>query len=301
MGADMGKGVLHYEIRKGKAYITGYEGARTELELPGQIEGCPVRGIARKAFLGQKGIYSICVPEGTEEVGDWAFAQCSGLVRICFPGKNIRFGKSVFQGCRALRQIVVGDRKQEECPAGGDVSQLLAAAVTMMDAPWLLDLPGAGGAEWLAKWDARLRTLLETRDREGYFHQAVCGEEDFCGMEPEAYASGKRKEKVRLALLRLLHPQGLEPFLQKELEEYLRSLTRGGRAGEETWQVVWQEYGGERAYYALFAGLGCITRDNFDGILADMGENYPEMKAYFLNAGEACTGEDDFFRELELP
>ena len=170
MGADMGKGVLHYEIRKGKAYITGYEGARTELELPGQIEGCPVRGIARKAFLGQKGIYSICVPEGTEEVGDWAFAQCSGLVRICFPGKNIRFGKSVFQGCRALRQIVVGDRKQEECPAGGDVSQLLAAAVTMMDAPWLLDLPGAGGAEWLAKWDARLRTLLETRDREGYFH-----------------------------------------------------------------------------------------------------------------------------------
>ncbi|MCI8697245.1 MAG: hypothetical protein HFH99_10790, partial [Lachnospiraceae bacterium] len=52
---------------------------------------------------------------------------------------------------------------------------------------------------------------------------------------------------------------------------------------------------------SLFAQLGCITEDNFQGILEDMGEDNPEMKAFFLQyAEERRGGALDFFQSLEL-
>ena len=88
--------------------------------------------------------------------------------------------------------------------------------------------------------------------------------------------------------------------MREELEQYLRRLTKG-RSTEETWQVIRQEHGGHREHYSLFAQLGCITEDNFQGILEDMGEDSPEMKAFFLKyRGERREGEGDFFDALEL-
>ena len=104
---------------------------------------------------------------------------------------------------------------------------------------------------------------------------------------------------MRLAFLRLLHSHGLDSSLRAELEQYLRSLTKG-QAGEEAWLVVREEHGSHREYYSLFAELGCISQDNFPGILGDIGENSPEMKAFFLKyMGEQRT-ETDFFDGLEL-
>ncbi len=51
----------------------------------------------------------------------------------------------------------------------------------------------------------------------------------------------------------------------------------------------------------MFAELGCIRQDNFDGILGDIGENSPEMKAFFLKyMGERRKETGDFFESLEL-
>ena len=313
---------VRYRTDGEKAEITGYEGRDTRIEIPRRIEGCPVSSIARKAFLGQRDLYAVTLPESVEEVGDWAFASCAGLAEISLPKKAMRFGRAVFKNCGKLERIAVREYGQEEGVRGAgnrkEVNsekavpeeygreeghyaepELLAAAVSLMDAYYLLDPETAGSGEWLGRWDQKLSSVLRTSDREGYISHSVYGEEDYIGMDLEEYISERRKEKVRLAFLRLLHPRALAPALREELEMILQGFT-WGCGGGETWQVLLGEHGDERAYYRLFAELSCINEENFSGILGEIGDGHPEMKAYFLKCrGEGHT-EEDFFQGLEL-
>ena len=248
--------------------------------------------VDRKAFLSRKSLCTIVMPDSVEEVGDWAFAHCDSLREVSFPGRQVRFGRAAFKDCSSLGRIAVRGNAAFS-------AELLAAAVTMMDAYYLLNLCGAGSGEWLEQWDIRLLSILRASDAEGYISQSVYGEEDYIGTDLEEFTNARRKVKVRLAFLRLLHSHGLDSSLRAELEQYLRSLTKG-QAGEEAWLVVREEHGSHREYYSLFAELGCISQDNFPGILGDIGENSPEMKAFFLKyMGEQRT-ETDFFDGLEL-
>ena len=291
-------GSLYYETQGKEVWITRFQGPASRVEVPCRLDGLPVTTIARKAFLSKKNLRRVTLPDTVEEVGDWAFAYCGQLAEVSLPDRGIRFGKSVFMECGQLQRIAARSRfenpRVEAFP-----SELLAAAVTRMDAAYLLDVEGAGTKEWLGKWDARLCTLLHTSDQEGYSRQVLCGEEDYGSTDLAAYMSGMRKEKVRLILLRLLFCQGLSPELKQELEDYLRAHTKG-KESEETWQVVLTEYGTRREYYQLFTSLGCVTGENLKDILADIGEDYPEMKAFFLRYQEETVGTPDFFAGLEL-
>lgn len=280
-----------YRIDRRKVEITGYVEQDARIEVPSRIEGYPVSRITRKAFLNKKDLYSVALPESIEEIGDWAFANCVGLTEISLPKREVRFGRAVFKNCGNLKRIVTGECTEEP--------ELLAATVTLLDAYYLLDLPAAGSADWLGKWDNKLSDVLRSPDQEGYISQSVYGEEDYIGMDLEEYISERRKEKVRLAFLRLLHPRELAPVLKEELEALLRGFTRGSGRGE-TWQVLLGEYGDDREYYHLFAELSCINEENFDGILRDIGQDYPEMKAFFLKYWEEQHSAEDFFRGLEL-
>lgn len=318
---NMENGTLIYRIKQGKAVITGYQGFAASLVLPSVIEGYPVAVIDRKAFLSRKGLCSLRLPDSLEEVGDWAFAYCSSLRDVSFSGGDVRFGRAVFKDCKSLERIEVRDdisggrnrRDAGEFPgafpgmpgSGGGMqkvpcAELLAAVVTMLDADYLLNLSEAGSREWLEQWDIRFLSILRARDSEGYISQSVYGEEDYIGTDLEEFTSEKRRLKVRLCFLRLLHPRGLSLSGREELEQYLRSLTRGQGTGE-TWQVIREEQSGCREYYSLFAELGCITEDNFQGILLDIGEDSPEMKAFFLKyREEGREDRRDFFEGLDL-
>lgn len=328
-------GRLYYKITQGnregagKAIcITRFQGQAGEVRLPARMEGLPVTTVGKKAFLSRKNLYRVILPDTLEEVEDWAFAYCSGLKSVEFPGRRIQFGRSVFLECTGLERIVIeaygntqegmGGAWQLHSAAGqvyspqetetrqqipGDSSRLLAAAVTMLDAPYLLDTMEAGTVQWLAKWDAKLIQVMHTPDQEGYSRQVLCGEEDYGSTDLTAYISGRRKEKVRLCYLRLLYPQGLSRELQRELEAYLCTHTKG-RESQESWQVLLGEHGMEREYYSLFAGLGCVDAGNLGDILEDIGEAYPEMKAYFLTwKGKKQENQaelSDFFADFEL-
>ena len=284
-------GSLYYINRNGSVTITRFQGLASDVQVPDHIENALVTIIGKKAFLSKKNLRRVTLPDTVEELEDWAFAYCDGLLRVTLPRKHIRFGKSVFLECGSLRQI--------DCKDGQAPGELLAAAVRVFDAYYLMDMQEAGSGEWLRKWDARLLYLLHTSDQEGYSKQVLCGEEDYGSTDLGAYISGRRKVKVRLALLRCLHSQGLSEALSTELTEYLRAHTKGEES-QETWQVVLEEHGEHREYYSLFAELGCVNRENLDGILSDIGDAHPEMKAYFLRYREEQLGERDFFDDLSL-
>lgn len=288
-------GSLRYVIEDGRVRVTGFGGQASEVTVPDAVEGCPVTEIGKKAFLSKKSLRRVLLPTGVETVGDWAFAYCGSLREVVLPGKDIRFGRSVFLECGSLERIALREPGENT----GFQPELLAAALREPEAYYLLEIPAVGSAEWLAKWDARLAAVLRASDQEGYSRQILCGEEDYGSTDLDAYISGKRREKVRLALLRLLFSRGLETSFREELERYLQAHTKGGES-DETWQVILREHGEERMYYDLFARLGCLTRENLEEILGEIGEDFPEMKAFFLRCQEESSGGADFFEELEL-
>ncbi|MCM1542815.1 MAG: leucine-rich repeat domain-containing protein [Blautia sp.] len=293
---------LYYETEKEfgeeSIRITRFQGLASQAEVPERIQGMPVRTVGRKAFLSKKNLRRVWLPDTLEEIGDWAFAYCGNLTEIRVPRRAVRFGKAVFMECKGLKRISVAGQFREESGAAFP-AELMAAAVTVMDAAYLLDMEAAGTEEWFGKWDARLSSVLHVPDQEGFSRQVLCGEEDYGSTDLAAYMSGRRKEKVRLCLLRLLFDQGLSGSFRQELEDYLRGHTKG-QDSEEAWQVILREHGADREYYQLFAAIGCVTEDNLNEILTEIGGEYPEMKAYFLRYGEKADGAEDFFAGLEL-
>lgn len=298
---EIAGGSLYYEPFGEKGLcIIGFRGLAGEVEIPEQIEGIPVTAIGRKAFLSKKHLRKVTVPACVSEVGDWAFAYCDNLREVVFLAPQqqetfksaLRFGKAVFLECGSLQFIYV--QKEDAATAA-----LMAAAVTTADAPYLLDAAEAGEKEWLEKWDARLLAILGSADDEGYSRQVLCGEEDYGSTDLAAYENAQRKRKVRLLFLRRMYDKGLNPQLCRRMEDYLLTHTKGCEH-EETWQVVLQEHGDDRAYYELFAELGCVTAENFEDLLLEVGEDYPELRAYLMRYKEARLGYRDFFAGLDL-
>lgn len=285
-------GSLYYEKNFDEIVITRLQGLASQVEIPEKIEECPVTTIGKKAFLSKKYLRRVRLPETVTEVGDWAFSYCDNLEQVEFAGQQLRFGKAVFLECRRLKRLSVAGKSEA-------VAALLAAAVTTAEAYYLLDMKEAGSSEWLSKWDARMLTVLKSPDNEGYSKQILCGEEDYGSTDLEAFIRDKRKTKVRLLLLRLLYPIGLSQQVRQELEEYLRAHTKGC-GSEEAWQVILDEHGNDREYYQLFTELSCVNAENIEGIIADIGEEYPEMKAFFMRYKQESIGYTDFFAGLSL-
>lgn len=294
---------FQYEEADGQITLLQWKGSAPQVQVPEQIEGTPVTAVGRKAFLSDKRVQEVALPESIRVVGDWAFAYCSRLARIALPRHAVSFGKGAFLQCEKLEQITLTRHGENFFPEAENVciGSLLAAAVHKLDDPYLLNTREAGEEHWIQKWDAKLLQVMQTPDRDGYSKTILCGEEDYGSMENnlEYFLSQKRRGKVRLALLRLLHDKGLRPEMRELLSEYLAAHGKGC-AHEETWRVVKEEYGIRREYYDLMLETGALTEQNFDEALCDMGGELAEMKAYLLKKKEERFGNDGFFESLTL-
>ena len=303
---DTPQGSLHYLLdEEGKGIvITGYSGRDTQLQIPGQIEGLPVTGIRKKTFLSRKQLRRVILPPTIEEIGDWTFAYCTNLESVWLARKPYRLGSQIFMECPGIHQLVVYEAEGRNLPTEEmdeiekQTAALLAASTVLLDAEYLMNPLEAGTSFWLQQWDARMQQVMQAEDSEGYTKMILCGEEDV-GSSLELYLNHKRKCKVRLALLRLMNPVGLSKENSEELEEYLRSRTRGCET-EETWEVVLKEHGHEQEYFEVFTKVGCVTEENFDALLTDMGSQYTEMKAFLMRYKEENMTGKDFFETLSL-
>lgn len=295
----------YYTISERGVTITGYEGKKMELAVPDAIEGMQVYAIGKKAFLNTNGVYRIYLPNSLEEIGDWAFAHCRDLEEVYIPRKEYILGKALFAECENLKRICLMEcddaGKQQDMDAIRGFGSLLASVCGILDAGYLFQTTKVNDAEWLSLWDARMLAILREDDMEGYTKLLLCGEEDYGSRENnlEYFLSEKRKRKVRLAFLRLLHDEELADDNKKELQEYLLAHTKDCDS-EETWQVLKEEHGEDMPYIGLFVKLGCLTLDNFDSALLDLGEAHPQMKAFLMRYKKESLGGYDFFESLSL-
>ena len=285
--------------------ITGYRGRDMRLAVPAEIDGYAVTRIGRKAFLSNKTLREIRLPDTVAHIDDWAFAYCTNLQKLTLPYRRIGIGQGVFKECARLEQIADGSRTAEagETSATGaaedravvDTAYLLAA-VGSLDAFYLLDPADAGSPAWLARWDDRMGAVMRRSDAEGFSKMLLCGEEDYGSRDNnlDYYMTKRRKEKVRLAMLRLMHDYGLADAVRSGLTAYLLEHIKGAST-EETWQVILEEHGDELAYYEFLTGIGGVTAENFQPMMDDMGQSHTEMKAYLMKYhGERQAGGDAF-------
>lgn len=294
-------GSLQCEVLEEYVMLYGYRGKDICITIPERVADKPVMVIGKKAFLGAKNLQELFLPECIMTIQDWAFASCSALEKLMLPRKKLNVGQGILKDCVSLKQIItIGGPIREEPENEDDISYLLAAVMNKLDAFYLFDTAAAGSREWLKRWDARMMSLMAQDDAEGFSKMLLCGEEDYGSRENnlDYYMEQRRRFKVRLAILRLMHDAGLEDDVRDELRSYLLAHKKG-ESTEETWRVVLEEHGDEREYYQFLLDSGCITAENMNAALEDMGTQHTEMKAFLMNCQSAQTGREDAFAGLE--
>ncbi len=292
---EIAGGKLLYNVDKGEITLLSCKTYNSRVQIPREIENLPVTKLGKKAFLSCKSVKELYLPDTLREIGDWAFAYCSMLESIWFPKENLSLGRGIFKECERLSGIYLPDKDSKRQK---QVGKLLGVVPIKLEADYLFTLKEAGEEQWLKRFDEKLWEFLTRPDEEGYTKMVYCGEEDIVA-NMDLYLAKRQREKAGLCFLRLINDMGLSSEFGKALSAYLRTHTRGC-ASEAAWEVVFEEHGNEPEYYEAFTKAGCLTEENYDGILAQMGSQYPEMKGYLMRYRSQNMDSSDFFDILSL-
>ena len=95
----------------GSLTVSGYESNDTDVSIPDEFDGKPVKKIGRSAFKGQN-IKTVTMPDGLEEIGDFSFALCSKLELVNIPDGVTKIGKNAFFANFALTELELPESLQ---------------------------------------------------------------------------------------------------------------------------------------------------------------------------------------------
>ena len=281
----------YYRKKDGKASISDADKNITEVIIPREINNIPVTNIEKKAFLGCKQLRSVTLPGTIKNVGEWAFAFCDSLSEVRLTSSCAAFGQGAFKNDARLEKLWVEGRSEAS-------ARMLAAAVTVMDAEYLLDAGEAGSSDWIRKWDQKLENILNQADDEGYHLYVLCGEEDL-HFDYDEYLEYNRRKKAGLSMLRLLYDEELKGPLRERLTDYVRQHSVG-RESEAAWSFILDKHGDDIAYYELMTRLGGIDENNLEKALGSLSDRHAEAKAFLINHFNKGNKTDEFFDSLMI-
>ena len=95
-------------LEDGGARITGYDGMDTELTVPAELDGNPVREIGEGAFY-LCDMTSVALPDSLTSIDDSAFQSCSSLITVALSDGLTSIGDSAFSYCTSLTSIALPD------------------------------------------------------------------------------------------------------------------------------------------------------------------------------------------------
>lgn len=289
---ESSEGVFSYYIgRDGGLCITAYEGKNECLHISEQINGYPVSTIGRKAFLGNRSLRQIILPDIIEEIGDWAFSRCTALQKITLPKREIRFGGRIFQKTDSLKEISFTG-------ADKSLAELMALAATALDAEYLIHPLQAGCERWYRNLDARILAVLEEPEDSALKDLVYCAEEDM-NEKQEAILKKQEHHKAQIAFFRLTHPEGMASTVRQYLSEYLCQRTKGC-IDESAWEVIKKNRENCCLYCDKLFEIGGFHEENVGAALDDLGAYNIELKAYLLRKWQNRQRQSDFWGQLQL-
>ena len=112
------------KLDNGGIVLTGYKGDEENLIVPARIGKTPVTAIGDHVLVPERKRYdsealarkdrirTVMIPEGIEEIGEQAFADCPGLESISIPTSLKKLGEGAFSNCHGLADaegfVIVG-------------------------------------------------------------------------------------------------------------------------------------------------------------------------------------------------
>ena len=84
-----------------------YDGKSTYFEIPSHVGGKIVTSIGNYAFANCSGLTSIVVPDSVTSIGKSAFSNCSGLTSFMVPDRVTSIGDGTFSYCSGLKNMDV--------------------------------------------------------------------------------------------------------------------------------------------------------------------------------------------------
>ncbi|MBE6845228.1 MAG: hypothetical protein E7508_05885 [Ruminococcus sp.] len=87
--------------------ITGCNQEATEVEIPAEIDGLPVKSIGYSAFYECTSLKSIAIPDSVTSIEDYAFYNCTSLENVTIPDSVTSIGDDAFYYCTSLTSITI--------------------------------------------------------------------------------------------------------------------------------------------------------------------------------------------------
>lgn len=94
-----------YTMEYGKVTITGYEGSESSLVIPSKIDGGAVIAIQGSAFVYNRSIENVTIPDSVKTIGGSAFAICENLKTVMWNNTVDTIPDSCFDGCVKLVSV----------------------------------------------------------------------------------------------------------------------------------------------------------------------------------------------------
>ncbi|MDO4543084.1 MAG: GLUG motif-containing protein [Clostridia bacterium] len=101
------EGDYMYKLFNGEAIIVGYTGEATAIEIPAALGGAPVTAIGDGAFIANRTLVKVTIPDGVNGIGVSAFAHCSSLQEAILPNSLTSIGSYAFMGCTSLTEMEI--------------------------------------------------------------------------------------------------------------------------------------------------------------------------------------------------
>ena len=96
-----------YEYNGGYT-ITGYRGNKTNIIIPDEIMGKPVKKIGKNAFNNNRNITSVTLGKNVDNIGAYAFEGCYSLGTVYWNHSGYSsIDSGAFLNCRKLRLICI--------------------------------------------------------------------------------------------------------------------------------------------------------------------------------------------------
>ena len=103
------RSILKYKIENGAITITDCDSNVTEVEIPSEINGYPVKYIGDSAFVFCDNLTTIVIPDSVKSIGRQSFAFCRGLANVTIGNGITSIGRGAFEGCSSLLNINIPD------------------------------------------------------------------------------------------------------------------------------------------------------------------------------------------------
>ena len=129
----------------GTASICGYDpldlaltdhGDHSVIYIPDTVDGLTVTALAQEALAHNTEIKAVFIPESVVSIENAAFYQCEALELVAFQNASMVFGVTAFEGCSALRSILMqeaGDSTAVSALLTNDLGTDHAVRITLYD------------------------------------------------------------------------------------------------------------------------------------------------------------------------